>query len=402
MATFNYEVRMPDGKTRKGSVEAASIEAAQVDLRALGGMIISLKEASALTKEIDISFGAKVKPRELSIFCRQFESILNAGVTAIEALNMLGEQTENKAFKKTIREVHDSVQKGETLADAMAMHPKIFPEIMIHMIAAGEASGSLDISFNRLAVHFEKDAHLKALIGKSMVYPAVLIVVIIAVVILMMVKIVPSFTSTFDQIDAELPAITLAVMAVSDFFVNSWYWMIIIIVGIVFFVKEFNKTERGALLFGKLMLKLPLFGTLTIKSAAARLTRTLSTLLASGVSLVDSIGIVEKIMSNAIVKAAMKKAGQDVMLGIPLSNPIEDSGVFPPMVYHMIRIGEETGNMEGMMEKVADYYDEEVEMATQSLVAALEPLIIIVMALIVVPIILAVLMPMFSLYSAIG
>lgn len=401
MASFNYELIQPDGKKKKGTIEANSIEAAQADLKALGGMIVSLEKANALNKEINLNFGKKVKPRELSIFCRQFESILNAGVTAIEALDMLSRQTENKSFQKAISEVHDSVQKGETLADALAMHPKIFPEIMIHMIAAGEASGSLDVSFNRLAVHFEKDAHLKSLIAKSMVYPIVLIVVIIAVVILMMVKIVPSFTATFDQIDAELPVITIAVMGVSDFFVHSWYFILGGAVLIWLFVREVKKTERGALLFGRMNLKLPLFGVLTIKSASARLTRTLSTLLASGVSLIDSIEIVEKIMSNAVVKAAMKTAHREVTLGIPLSNPLEDSGVFPAMVYQMIRIGEETGDMENMMEKIADYYDEEVEMATQSLIAALEPLIIIVMALVVVPIILAVLMPMFSLYSAI-
>ena len=401
MAAFNYELIQPDGKKKKGTIEANSIEAAQADLKAMGGMIVSLKKASILDREIGFSIGKKVKPRELSIFCRQFESILNAGVTAIEALDMLSQQTENKSFKAAISDVHDNVQKGETLADALAMHPKVFPEIMIHMIAAGEASGSLDTSFNRLATHFEKDAHLKALVAKSMVYPIILIVVIIAVVAIMMIKIVPSFTSTFDQIDAELPGITLAVMAVSNALVHSWYYILLAVVIVALFVREVKKTERGALLFGRLSLKMPLFGNLTIKSASARLTRTLSTLLGSGVSLVDSIRIVEKVMTNAVVKQAMNLSGREVTLGIPLSQPIEDSGVFPPMVYHMIRIGEETGNMEGMMDKVADYYDEEVEMATQSLIAALEPLIIIMMAVIVVPIILAVLMPMFSLYTAI-
>lgn len=401
MASYNYEVLLADGKRKKGSIEANSLEAAKVEVNKIGGFIVSLEKASALNKDIQINIGKAVKPKELSVFCRQFESILNAGVTAIEALDMLSEQTENKTFKKAISDVHDAVQKGETLAEALGDHPKIFPEIMIHMIAAGEASGSLDVSLDRLATHFEKDAHLKALIAKSMVYPIILIVVIIGVVILMMVKIVPSFTATFDQIDAELPAITLAVMAVSDFFVHSWHIMLLACLGIYFFVKEFKKTEHGAMLFGKLGIKIPLFGNLTIKSASARLTRTLSTLLASGVSLVDAIQIVERVMSNYIIKTVMKKAVTEVTLGIPLSVPIEQSGVFPPMVYHMLRIGEETGNMEGMMEKVADYYDEEVEMATQALVAALEPLIIIVMALVVVPIILAVLMPMFSLYDAI-
>lgn len=401
MPSYTYELLGSDGKKKKGNIEAANLEAAQAELRKNGDYIINIEAANALNKEINISIGKSVKPRELGIFCRQFESILNAGVPAIQALEMLGEQTENKYFKGAIQEVHDAVQKGDSLADAFAEHPKIFPELMIHMIAAGEASGSLDVSFNRVAEQFEKDAHTQGMVKKSMVYPCVLIVVIIAVVILMMVKIVPSFTATFDQLDAELPLITQMVMGVSDFFVNYWHIMLVIVLGGGWFIKSFIKTEHGAILYGKLMLKLPLFGNLTIKSAASRLTRTLGTLLASGVDIVDALVIVEKIMSNAIVRGVMHKTVQEVTLGIPLSQPIRESGVFPPMVGQMIKIGEETGNLEGMMTKVADYYDEEVELATQGLMAALEPLIIVVMALVVVPIIFAVLMPMFSMYSAI-
>lgn len=401
MASYKYEIIQADGSRKKGTIEAADKEAAGAELRAGGSFIVSLELANILNKDIEIHIGSAVKPRELSVFCRQFQSILNAGVTVIEALDMLAEQTENKAFRRAIEDVRDSVKKGETLADAMAHHKKIFPDIMIHMVAAGEASGGLDVAFDRVGKHFEKDAHLRGLISKSLIYPIILIIVIIAVVAIMMIKIVPTFTATFDEIGAELPGITVAVMAISDALVHSWYYIVVAVVLLTFFIREFKKTERGAILFGKLGLHLPLIGNLTIKSASARLARTLSTLTASGISLVDAIVIVERIMSNEIVKQVLKKAEKDVTQGIPLSVPIADSGVFPPMVYHMIKIGEETGNMEDMLDKIADYYDEEVEMATGALLAAMEPLIIVLMALIVVPIILAVMLPMFTLYDAI-
>lgn len=403
MASFKYELITKEGKRKKGTIDAADEEAARKDLKRDGATIISLASANVLEKDIEIHIGKIVKPREMSVFCRQFQSVLKAGVTVIEALDMLAEQTENKAFRKAIAESRDSVKKGETLAESMAQHPKVFPEIMIHMVAAGEASGGLDIAFDRLASYFEKSSKISGLIVKSMIYPIVLICVIVVIVIIMMVKIVPTFTSTFNDLGAgELPGITKAVMAVSDAFVNNWYIMLAVILLVVFFIKGFKSTERGAILFGKLGLSFPLVGNLTIKNASAQFARTLSTLMASGISVVDGIGIVEKILKNQIVKQVLKRAQKKVTEGVALSIPLEESGVFPPMVYHMIRIGEDTGNMEEMLEKIADYYDEEVEMATASLLAALEPLIIILMAVIVVPIVLAIMLPMYSIYDAVG
>lgn len=402
MPTFKYEVVDSNGKHKKGTLESNNIDTATAELNAGGGFIISLGLAGAMEKDISISIGSPVKAREMSIFCRQFQSVLNAGVTVLEALDMLQNQTQNKVFKKTLTELAQLVQKGHTLAEAMETFPKIFPPLMIHMIAAGEASGALEVSFDRLAVHFEKDAHIRGLVIKAMIYPIVLILVIIVVVIIMMVKIVPTFTESFAEIDAKLPDITLAVMAISDAVVASWYYVLAGLALAAFLLREFKKTETGAFLFGRLALKLPLVGDLSIKSASARLARTLSTLMASGITLIDAIGIIEKIMGNEVVKRALHHAQEEVEVGTPLSVPLEESGVFPPMVYHMISIGEETGNMESMLDKIADYYEDEVEMATQSLLAVLEPLIIILMAVIVVPIILAIMMPMFSMYDQLG
>ena len=402
MAVYKYEIIDPNGKHKKGTIDANDEMTARQTLKTDGSTLVSIGMAGALDKEVDIHFGAPVKPKELAVFCNMFKSILAAGVTIIEALGMLAEQTENKRFRAVIEEVHDDVQKGETLSGAFAKHPKFFPEMMVQMANAGEASGSLETSFGRLSTHFEKDAHLKALIAKSLVYPIILICVIVGVVIIMMTVIVPQFTSTFDEVGATLPGITLAVMGISNFIVNYWWIGLIVIAAIVAFLVSFKKTERGALLFGKIQLHAPLFGNLTIKSASARFCRTLSTLIASGMALVEAIHITAKIMSNEVVKQAMYKAEEDVTQGFPLSVPLMEAEVFPIMVPQMVKIGEETGSLEEMLSKIADYYDEEVEIATEALVAAMEPLIIIVMAGTVVPIILAVLMPMFSLYSAIG
>lgn len=402
MASYKYEVVGADGKPKTGTIEAVNMEVASAELKSGGNTIVSIARTNAFNKDLEIHIGKAVSVREMSVFCRQFESVLNAGVTVVEALDMLSEQTENKQFANAIAEVRDSVQRGETLAVAMAEHPKIFPNLMVQMVAAGESSGGLDKAFSRVGSQFEKEAHLKGLIIKSAIYPVILILVIIVVVAIMMIKIVPTFTEQFDEVGGKLPGITLAVMAVSDFFVHSWYFIIAIIAGIAIFIHAWKKTEGGAHILGKFILKVPLVGPLSIKTASSRMTRTLSTLMGSGVQLVDALGLVTEMMGNAVVKQALKDATEEVSRGIPLSKPLADSGVFPPMVYHMIEIGEETGNMEDMLDKVAAYYDEEVESATEALLAAMEPLIIIVMAVIVVPIVLAIMMPMYSLYDSIG
>lgn len=402
MASYKYEVVGSDGKPKTGTIEAMNMEVATAELKSGGNTIVSIARANAFNKDLEIHIGKAVSVREMSVFCRQFESVLNAGVTVVEALDMLSEQTENKQFADAIAEVRDSVQRGETLAVAMAEHPKIFPSLMIQMIAAGESSGGLDKAFSRVGGQFEKEAHLKGLIIKSAIYPVILIIVIIAIVAIMMLKIVPTFTEQFDEVGGTLPWITRAVMSMSDFFMHSWYIIVGVIAGIAIFINAWKKTENGAHILGKFILKIPMVGKLSIKTASARMTRTLSTLMGSGIQLVDALGLVADMMSNAIVKQALKDAREEVSRGIPLSKPLADSGVFPPMVYHMIEIGEETGNMEDMLDKVAAYYDDEVEMTTQALLAAMEPLIIIVMALIVVPIVLAIMMPMYSLYDSIG
>lgn len=381
-------------------MEAADVERVKEFMKGEGLIPISVKEQSILSK--DISFGGKkVKPRDLSVFCRQFNSILSAGVPVINALQMLGEQTENKNLAEAIKAVQLDVEKGESLAGAMMNQKETFPPILIHMIEAGEASGSLEIAFDRMAIHFEKDAKVKSLVKKAMVYPTVVLVVAIAVVIIMLIFVIPSFQDMFSQLDSDLPGITKIVVAMSQFVQNFWWLMLLLVAAVVMGIRTYKKTPKGEEFFSKLGLRMPMFNTLIVKSSSARLARTMSTLLASGISLVDAVEITAKLMSNALIRKALEDAEEEVQRGVPLSTPLRECELFPPMVHHMTKIGEETGNIEGMLDKIADYYEEEVENATAALTSMLEPMVIILLAFVVGFILLSIYLPMLSLYSAV-
>ncbi|SHO53944.1 type II secretion system F family protein [Anaerocolumna xylanovorans] len=401
MASFSYVIIDQRGKEKRGSMEGDSEEKVKSALKADGLIPLSVKEQNLLTKDLNFDIGGGIKPRDLSVFCRQFGSVLSAGVTIISALQMLGDQTEKKRMKNAIREIQASVEKGETLAASMGMQPKIFPPILINMVEAGEASGSLEITFERMAIHFEKDSKLKGLIKQAMIYPMVICIVAIGAIVVMMTVVVPNFIAMFNDMDTQLPAITQFVVNISNFMVRKW-WLLILIVALVTggFI-ALKKNPAGAEALGKVALRIPLFGGLIIKSSSARLTRTLSTMITAGIPLIDALQITARTMDNIIVKKCLINASEEVARGVPLSKPLEYSKLFPPMVYHMISIGEETGNMESMLDRVADYYDEEVEAATKALTTVLEPLVIVIMALVVGVIIMAIMSPMMSLYSSI-
>ena len=398
MVTYGYTAIDKLGKEIKGSIEGENENIAMAQLRQKGLLPIEVREQNLLTKDLDFDF-SNVTPRDLSVFCRQFHSMNRAGVTILEALRLLADQTESKKLKKAIREVQGKVEKGESLAFALAEHPKVFPKLMITTIAAGEASGSIDIAFERMSVHFEKAAKTKALIKKAMIYPAVVAIVAIAVVIVMLIVVIPNYTSMFEDLDVELPALTVAVVNASNFIMQKWFILLPIVIGIVFAVRYFIASEIGQLTVGRLAIRIPVVKNLSVKNASSQLARTLSTLLSSGVPLIEAVEITANTMGNVLFKNALLKAKEEIIGGVPLSGPLERCGLFPPMVYHMISIGEEAGTTEEMLEKLADYYDEEVEMATQSLMAAMEPMIIIVMAAIVGVLIAAVMAPMMEMYT---
>lgn len=399
MAEFNYLVVDKTGKEKKGNMQAETVDEVRAKLKNEGFTVVNVTKASALTKEINITIGKAVKPRDLSVFCRQFISMVRAGVTILDSLDMLADQTENVAMAKAIRGVHTEIRKGETLSEALSKYPKVFPDIMCSMVAAGEASGKLDIAFERMATHFEKSAKLKAIVKKAMIYPIIVMIVALVVIVVMLIKVIPAYDSMFEQLGGELPALTRAVVAVSDFIMHDWFWLIVILIGVGIAISVFKKTITGQIVFGTISRKLPVFGKMTIKQASSNYARTLSTLIYSGLPMMDALAITANTMSNYLYKQALNHAREEVAKGVSLSEPIVQSGMFPPMVGHMTRIGEETGDLEGMLSRLADYYDEEVEMATQSVIAALEPMIILVLAAIVIVIIGAVMLPMFQLYG---
>ena len=400
MVSYGYEAIDAAGKPVKGSIEADNMEKARSDLKSQGMTIMSLKEQSLLTRDLNIEIGGKPKARDLSVFCRQFVSMIRAGVTILDALRMLTEATENKKLQKAINEVRISAEKGETLASAIAEHPKVFPDLMVNMVAAGEASGSLDKSLERMAVQFERSNKTKSLVKKAMMYPIVVIIVAIIVVIVMLVKVIPSYVVMFDQMGTELPGITKAVQALSNFIINRWFILAPCVVVIVAAVMQFSHTNEGKHFFGKLALSIKPIKNLVVKTASAQMARTLSTLMGSGVPLVEAVEIVSRTMTNVYFKEALEMAKDEVVIGQPLSVPLQRCGLFPPMAYHMIRIGEESGNTEEMLDKLADYYEEEVEMAVATVMAAMEPMIIVVLAGIVLVLIAACMAPMLSMYEA--
>lgn len=401
MPNWNYVAIDANGKTRKGTVEAPDQAQAALKVRAEGLMVAEVKPEDIWSKEITIG-GGGVKPRDLSVFCRQFVSMINAGVTITDALGMLSEQTENKVMAKSIRNVQIDIAKGDSLSESMSRYPKVFPDLLVSMVAAGESTGNIEISFERMATHFEKAARTRAMIKKAAVYPIIVAVVAVVVVIVMLAAVIPSYENMFRDLGTELPGITKMVVAASHGLQNYWDIILLIVVLAAVVILYYKKTDNGQIFFGKLIYNMPVFGKLTIKTASSMFARTLSTMVYVGIPMMEALDKVADTMSNALFRNAIKQARDEVTKGVPLSEPIQRCGLFPPMVHHMIKIGEETGDTESMLERLADYYDEEVEIATQTMMAALEPMIIIVLAVIVGTIIGAVLAPMLKMYEDLG
>lgn len=398
MAVFNYKVVDKNGKNKKGTIEAPNRDGAEKKLKADGYAIMSLTEQNSpfsggLIKK-------KVKSKDLAVFCKQFSAVIRAGVTIISALELMGDQIENKTLQRAVMDAKTYVEKGGTLADALRVNSEVFPPIMINMVAAGELSGNLEVCLDRLTEHFEKDNALSAKIKGAMTYPIVVFIVMIIVVIVVMVMVIPNFSSMFAEMGTQLPLATRIMVAASNFIIHKWWLLIIIVAAIVVCCKAFKRSSVGEQLFANMAIKMPIFGNLTIKSACSRFARTMSTLMASGISMIDAVEQVAKMMDNKIIRDGLLDAKTQVAKGIPLSKPLKDMEMLPPMLSAMTKIGEETGDIEEMLSKVADYYDEEVEEATNKLTAAMEPLIMVVLACIVGMIVAAVYGPIMSMYSA--
>lgn len=400
MPGFNYTAINRNGKRVRSSLDASSIETAKSSLRGAGYTILDIKEQTTLNRDIEIPFLGNPKAKDMAVFCRQFVSILRAGVSVASVLAMLVQQTGNKKLRAAIREMQADVEKGEALATSMRRHPKIFPAILVNMVSAGEASGNLEESFRQMELYFERSKRTKSKVTSAMIYPCVLIVVMIIVLIVMMTKIIPNFLKTFEDMDAELPKITLGVMAVCEWF-KSWWWVpLLVLVALIVGGVLFHRTNKGKHFFGWLARKTPVVGNLTVKTACATFCRTMEVLIGSGLTLTDSMDLAASNMGNIYYLEAIRDARGMVAEGTPLRESLVRTGIFPPMVSNLVGVGEETGDLQSMMGKVADYYDEEVEEATKKLLNLMEPAIIIFMAVFVVIIVLAIYLPMINMTKA--
>lgn len=400
MPGFNYTAINRNGKRVRSSLDASSIETAKSSLRGAGYTILDIKEQTTLNRDIEIPFLGNPKAKDMAVFCRQFVSILRAGVSVASVLAMLGQQTSNKKLRAAIREMQADVEKGEALATSMRRHPKIFPAILVNMVSAGEASGNLEESFRQMELYFDRSKRTKSKVTSAMIYPCVLIVVMIVVLIVMMTKIIPNFLKTFEDMDAELPKLTQGVMAVCEWF-KSWWWVpLLVLAALIVGGVLFHRTDKGKHFFGWLARKTPVVGNLTVKTACATFCRTMEVLIGSGLTLTDSMDLAASNMGNIYYLEAIRDARALVAEGTPLRESLVRTGIFPPMVSNLVGVGEETGDLQSMMGKVADYYDEEVDEATKKLLNLMEPAIIIFMAVFVVIIVLAIYLPMINMTKA--
>lgn len=401
MAMYKYVGRTEKGALKKGTIEGATKKQAIAVLRDKGIRPRELTETKATIFNKDISIGGNsVKNDDFVIYCRQFATLIRAGISIVDSTNILAQQTESKGLSKALGQIEEEIREGRSFSEAAGNHPKAFPPLFINMVRAGEVSGEMDATLDRLASHYEKQNALIKKVKSTLSYPAVLLIVIVGVVIFLMVSIVPQFVSSFEQFGAELPAITKMVMVMSDFVTNSWYilllFMIIISLTLSFF---FKKSEQFQHSFYVALLKMPVFGKLIQKSAIAQMTRTLSSLFASSVPILQALAIVEKVIGNPVIRKVIHSSRDNLEEGKPLSEPILKSWVFPPLVGQMIAIGEQTGQLDYMLGKVADFYEEDVDRTVDTLKSLIEPMMIVLLAGVVGFIVIAIMVPMFSIYG---
>ena len=361
-------------------------------------VIVSLKKKPT---EIKIKIGSGIKPADIARFTRMFSSMSSAGLPMLQCLSILEEQCENPDLKSVVHKVTQSINGGSSLADALAQHPKVFTSLYTNMVAAGEAGGILDGILARLADTLENSERLKRKVKKALTYPVMLIIVGILVVIALMTFVVPTFAEQFAALDAELPAPTQAVMSISDFLRNNGLILFIMVVVVGIAYKMAMKVPKVKFMWDGLMLKIPKLGDLQIKSATASFARTLGTLLNAGVSVMDSLKVVASTVSNKVVERAISRIAIGIAGGKSIADPMTEAGIFPPMVIQMTGVGEKTGNLGGMLLKLADFYDEEVDAAVDSVVGMMEPLIIVFLGGAVGGLLIAMYMPMFSMGEAV-
>jgi type IV pilus assembly protein PilC len=395
-----------EGKTRQGTVQKGEIAANSKEdvLALLRKQNIQPINVTAKAKELKLSFGApKVKDKDIVIFTRQLATMIDAGLPLVQCLDILGSQTENKSLQKTVNQVRSDVESGATFADALKKHPKIFDTLYCNMVAAGEAGGILDTILGRLAAFMEKFAKIKGQIKSAMIYPAIILFVAVSVVSLLLVVVVPMLANIFVEAKMQLPFPTRVVMAFSNF-LKGWGGLSLIVAIIGFFVglKQFRRTEKGLRTTDGIALKIPVAGSLIQRVAVAKFTRTLGTLLTSGVPILEGLLIVSRTAGNKVVEDAILTTRQSVSEGKTLADPLGRAKIFPAMVVSMISVGEATGALDNMLNKIADFYDDEVDSAVAALTSMLEPMLMIFLGVVVGFVIVAMYMPIFQMGAAAG
>ena len=399
MAIYKYVGRTRKGTIKKGTIEAINKTSAVAKLREMGISPREITEAKGLLYK-EISIGAPVKQQDFVIYCRQFATLIRAGVSIVDSTNILSRQTESKALAKVLQDVEERLRSGMAFSDAVAEHPKVFPPIFINMVRAGETTGTLDESLDRLASYLEKQYDLKKKVQSTLAYPAVLFTVIIAVAAFIMLTIVPSFENMFASFDTELPAITKAVMGVSKFLQQSWWLVFLLLIAFVLIFQILMKANQNFHYYVHVaLLKMPIFGKLLQKSALARMSRTLASMVTSSVPILEALTMVEKVVGNPVLGRVILEARDYLERGERLSEPLRKSWLIPPLVTQMVAIGEETGQLDFMLEKIADFYEAEVDRNVDALKSLIEPVLILILAVVVGTIILAVMVPMFTFYQ---
>lgn len=399
MALFEYQVKTPAGRPIKGKLTATDKPAAMDELRKRGLTVFSLVERKTSLLQIDIYIGNPVKTIHFIIYCRQFATLMRAGVSIVDATRILAEQTDSKPLRKALQEVGSSLLRGISFSQAVQEHKRIFPPLFVSMIRAGEESGNMEGTLERLAVFFEKQHTTTEKIKSALTYPITVGVMAIGAVIYLLWAIVPQFVTMFESMNAELPAITKMVLALSKSIQGQWYYWILGVLLLVVAYQITKRTEKGAYALDYAKLKVPVFGKLNQKGSIAQFTRTFSSLYASSVPILQSLAIVEEVAGNKVVGRYIRSASDSLRQGKPLSEPLKKAWVFPPLVTQMIAIGEETGALDTMLSKVADFYEMDVENTVDRLKSLLEPLLIAFLAGIVGVIVAAIMLPMFSLYG---
>ncbi|MCK4303323.1 MAG: type II secretion system F family protein [Candidatus Eisenbacteria sp.] len=402
MSVFAWKGRTVGGEVRSGEVEAETRTDAAAQLRRKRIVVNQIKPKR---KELSFSFSkgkGRVKSSELAIFTRQFSTMIDSGLPLVQCLDILSKQTERAAFRAVITDVMHDVEAGTTLAEALAKQPHVFDTLYVNMVDAGEAGGILDKILGRLATYIEKAEALKRKVKSAMTYPAVVFCVAGAAMVFMLLVIIPVFADVFANFGGQLPLPTRIVVSLSDFVKSSWWIIGGFLVGAIFSVKRYRKTEQGARRIDAFMLRIPVMGDLVLKSSIARFTRTLGTMISSGVAILAGLDVTARTAGNKIIEDAIQATKASIREGETIAEPLRAAGVFPPMVVQMIAVGEETGALDKMLEKIANFYDDEVNTAVDTLTSIIEPVMIVVMGVMVGGMVVAMYLPMFKLINVVA